>query len=33
MQFADFSAPAFEQIVDEAARMRYRSNGAWGVRW
>ncbi len=31
MQFADFSAPAFEQIVDEAARMRYRSNGAWGV--
>jgi 2-oxoisovalerate dehydrogenase E1 component beta subunit len=31
MQFADFSAPAFEQIVNEAARMRYRSNGAWGV--
>ena len=31
MQFADFSAPAFEQIIDEAARMRYRSNGAWGV--
>jgi 2-oxoisovalerate dehydrogenase E1 component beta subunit len=31
MQFADFSAPAFEQIVDEAARMRYRSNGAYGV--
>jgi 2-oxoisovalerate dehydrogenase E1 component beta subunit len=31
MQFADFSAPAFEQIVDEAARMRYRSNGAFGV--
>jgi 2-oxoisovalerate dehydrogenase E1 component beta subunit len=27
MQFADFSAPAFEQIVDEAARIRYRSNG------
>jgi 2-oxoisovalerate dehydrogenase E1 component beta subunit len=31
IQFADFSAPAFEQIVDEAARMRYRSNGAYGV--
>ncbi|MBA2370580.1 MAG: alpha-ketoacid dehydrogenase subunit beta [Chloroflexi bacterium] len=31
IQFADFSAPAFEQIVDEAARIRYRSNGAFGV--
>ena len=31
MQFADFSAPAFEQIVDEAARIRYRSNGQFGV--
>ncbi|MFN2519801.1 MAG: alpha-ketoacid dehydrogenase subunit beta [Candidatus Limnocylindria bacterium] len=31
MQFADFSAPAFEQIVDEAARIRYRSNGDFGV--
>jgi 2-oxoisovalerate dehydrogenase E1 component beta subunit len=31
IQFADFSAPAFEQIVDEAARIRYRSNGQWGV--
>src|SRR2546427_3641512 len=31
MQFADFHAPAFEQIVNEAARMRYRSNGAFGV--
>ncbi len=31
IQFADFSAAAFEQIVDEAARMRYRSNGAFGV--
>src|SRR3954465_10946584 len=30
MQFADFSAPAFEQIVDEAARIRYRSNGGDG---
>ncbi len=31
MQFADFSTPAFEQIVDEAARIRYRSNGDFGV--
>src|SRR5256712_269949 len=31
MQFADFHAPAFEQIVNEAARMRYRSVGAFGV--
>ncbi len=31
IQFADFSAPAFEQIVDEAARIRYRSNGEFGV--
>jgi len=31
MQFADFSAPAYEQIVQEAARIRYRSNGQWGV--
>src|SRR2546430_16677164 len=31
MQFADFSAPAFEQIGDEAARIRYRSNGGYGV--
>lgn len=31
IQFADFSAPAFEQIVDEAARIRYRSNGGYGV--
>ena len=27
MQFADFSFPAFNQIVSEAARIRYRSNG------
>src|SRR5437879_3265084 len=26
-QFADFIHPAFNQIVSEAARMRYRSNG------
>ena len=31
MQFADFSTPAFDQIVQEAARIRYRSNGRWGV--
>jgi len=29
-QFADFIHPAFNQIVSEAARMRYRSNGAFG---
>lgn len=29
IQFADFIAPAFNQIVEEAARFRYRSNGAW----
>jgi 2-oxoisovalerate dehydrogenase E1 component beta subunit len=29
IQFADFIAPAFNQIVNEAARIRYRSNGAW----
>ncbi|MDQ3855361.1 MAG: alpha-ketoacid dehydrogenase subunit beta [Chloroflexota bacterium] len=29
IQFADFIHPAFDQIVSEAARMRYRSNGAW----
>ncbi len=30
MQFADFTAPAFDQIVNEAARMRFRSNGQFG---
>ncbi|CAG0946859.1 2-oxoisovalerate dehydrogenase E1 component beta subunit [Anaerolineae bacterium] len=29
IQFADFIAPAFNQILNEAAKMRYRSNGAW----
>ncbi len=29
IQFADFIAPAFNQIVNEAARLRYRSNGMW----
>lgn len=31
MQFADFIFPAFNQIVSEAARIRYRTNGDWGV--
>jgi 2-oxoisovalerate dehydrogenase E1 component beta subunit len=29
IQFADFIHPAFNQIVSEAARMCYRSNGEW----
>lgn len=29
IQFADFIHPAFDQIVSEAARMRYRSGGEW----
>lgn len=31
IQFADFIHPAFNQIVSEAARIRYRSNGDWAV--
>jgi 2-oxoisovalerate dehydrogenase E1 component beta subunit len=31
IQFADFIFPAFNQIVSEAARMCYRSNGDWTV--
>ena len=31
IQFADFIHPAFDQIVSEAARTRYRSNGDWAV--
>ncbi|KPL83746.1 2-oxoisovalerate dehydrogenase [Thermanaerothrix daxensis] len=31
IQFADFIFPAFNQIVSEAARMCYRSNGEWTV--
>ncbi|MDY6873395.1 MAG: alpha-ketoacid dehydrogenase subunit beta [Chloroflexota bacterium] len=31
IQFADFIFPAFNQIVSEAARMNYRSNGDWTV--
>lgn len=30
MQFSDFIYPAFDQIVSEAARLRYRSRGAFG---
>ncbi|SOC05082.1 branched-chain alpha-keto acid dehydrogenase E1 component [Ureibacillus xyleni] len=30
MQFADFIMPAVNQIVSEAAKMRYRSNNDWG---
>ena len=29
IEFADFIHPAFDQIVSEAARMRYRTNGDW----
>src|SRR3990172_9235678 len=29
IQFADFIYPAVDQIISEAARMRYRSNGAF----
>jgi 2-oxoisovalerate dehydrogenase E1 component beta subunit len=31
IQFADFIHPAFNQLVSEAARMRYRTNGGLGV--
>jgi 2-oxoisovalerate dehydrogenase E1 component beta subunit len=31
IQFADFIHPAFDQIVSEAARIRYRSNNDFGV--
>ncbi|MDP8912728.1 MAG: alpha-ketoacid dehydrogenase subunit beta, partial [Pseudomonadota bacterium] len=29
IQFADYIYPAFDQIVSEAARMRYRTAGGW----
>ena len=29
IQFADFIHPAMDQIINEAAKVRYRSNGAW----
>jgi 2-oxoisovalerate dehydrogenase E1 component beta subunit len=31
IQFADFIHPAFNQIVNEAAKMYFRSSGAWSV--
>ncbi len=31
IQFADFIHPAYDQLVSEAARLRYRSNGDFGV--
>jgi 2-oxoisovalerate dehydrogenase E1 component beta subunit len=31
IQFADYIYPGFDQIVSEAARMRYRSAGDWGL--
>lgn len=31
IQFADFIHPAMNQIINEAAKMYYRSNGAWPV--
>ena len=31
IQFADFIAPAFDQIVSEAAKLHYRSNGDFSV--
>ena len=30
IQFADFAFQAMDQIINEAARIRYRSNGGWG---
>ena len=31
MQFADFILPAVNQIISEAAKIRYRSNNDWNV--
>ncbi|HEY0069333.1 MAG TPA: alpha-ketoacid dehydrogenase subunit beta [Chloroflexia bacterium] len=31
MQFSDFSHPAMDQLMNEAAKIRYRSNGAFNV--
>ena len=32
IQFADFVFPAFDQIVNEAAKYRYRSGGQYGIK-
>src|SRR5690606_20499047 len=31
IQFADYIHPAFDQIVSEAARAMYRSDGVWNI--
>jgi len=31
IQFADYIFPAFDQVVNEAAKVRYRSGGAWSA--
>ena len=31
IQFADFAYPAFNQLISEAAKWRYRSNNGWGL--
>ena len=31
IQFADYIYPAYDQIVSEAARLRYRTAGEWNV--
>ncbi|MGH8914019.1 MAG: alpha-ketoacid dehydrogenase subunit alpha/beta [Acidimicrobiia bacterium] len=31
IQFADYIHPAFDQLVSEAARISYRSNGSWNL--
>jgi 2-oxoisovalerate dehydrogenase E1 component beta subunit len=31
IEFADFIHPAFDQMLSEVARMRYRTNGDWGL--
>ena len=33
IQFADYMYPAYDQIVSEAARLRYRSNGQFTAPW
>ena len=31
IEFADFAYPAFNQLISEAAKWRYRSNNGWGL--